>query len=328
MLKTLIIGCGNIAGGYDMSATRQGLTHMGAYRQDGRFNVTACVDPDAGARDAFQRAWNIPQGYDDLDGAMRAEGSFDVVSLCSPSPLHAAHLRQIITHSPRAIFCEKPLTGDVDLSRQLIDACARRGILLCVNHLRRWDNVLADHIAELGRGERFGKIRSVTALYNKGLMNNGSHMADLLLWLFDDLVVVDAPFSTADYSVSDPTVSAILRSSDGTPIFLTPGNAGDFSVFELQFVCERGVVSFEDGCRKIRVRSCIPDPDFAGYTGLDGGETFQSGLNAALRNAVANIYDAVQGHGVLASTGESALRAEMLCRAIHLKNAENHRGSA
>ena len=43
-LSVLIIGCGNIAGGYDEAGNDKAIrSHAGAYKNDDRFRVVACI---------------------------------------------------------------------------------------------------------------------------------------------------------------------------------------------------------------------------------------------------------------------------------------------
>ena len=53
-LKTLIIGCGRIAGGFDINQKNLPLTHIGAYRHHGKFEVNNCIDPDEKIRKEFE----------------------------------------------------------------------------------------------------------------------------------------------------------------------------------------------------------------------------------------------------------------------------------
>jgi predicted dehydrogenase len=114
MLKVLIVGCGNIAGGFDAErpASQPPLTHAGAFSRHGGFHVVACVEPDAERRGSFMRRWGIGQGFDDMAAVAQAHapGSFDVVSLCSPTHAHAQQLEAALALKPRLIFCAKPLT--------------------------------------------------------------------------------------------------------------------------------------------------------------------------------------------------------------------------
>ena len=78
--KVLIVGCGQIAGGFDMSdeidtKTQYPLSHAGAFNADKRFSLTACVEPDRYKRENFMRYWNIPTGFDNLRDVKK--GDFD-----------------------------------------------------------------------------------------------------------------------------------------------------------------------------------------------------------------------------------------------------------
>ena len=56
MHEVLIVGCGNIAGGFDheQPGTDTPFTHAGAYCRHGGFALAACVEPDAERRAALQ----------------------------------------------------------------------------------------------------------------------------------------------------------------------------------------------------------------------------------------------------------------------------------
>ena len=91
MLSVLIIGCGNIAGGFDRGRdpAEYPFTHAGAYRKHGGFQLAACVEPDAEKRDAFMRDWDVPLGFASVTAALSIGLVCDVVSVCSPTVCHA-----------------------------------------------------------------------------------------------------------------------------------------------------------------------------------------------------------------------------------------------
>ena len=88
-LTVLIVGCGDIAGGYDeCSGSEEILSHAGAYSRDPRFQICACVEPNSKRREAFMAYWNIKEGYHDLASCLASNQSFDLVSLCLPTREH------------------------------------------------------------------------------------------------------------------------------------------------------------------------------------------------------------------------------------------------
>ena len=322
MLKVLIIGCGNIAGGFDTenSAGSAARTHAGAYAGHGSFSVTACVEPDTKKRQAFIKRWDVADGYASLEQLLAHQqatnsAGFDVISICSPTALHYEHALLALRLTPKLIFCEKPVCGDVMQTQSLAQRCSDQGVLLAVNHNRRWDTRVTRLRDQLSAGH-WGAVRSVTGQYNKGVLNNGSHMLDLLHDLFGTLTLIDCGTPCFDYLESDPSVPVNLLSAAGVPIALTCGNASDYSLFELQVVTQRGVIAMEDGGLRWRTRLSASSAEFAGYRALDAGQTNQGGYLQTMANAVANIYKAVVSGEALASSGANALKAQQICQQI------------
>ena len=329
MLSVLIIGCGNIAGGFDNASEPGSLarTHAGAYAAHGQFLVHTCIDPDEHRRAAFMERWNIPAGYASIEqlvarNAMASHSTpFDIVSICSPTSCHHHDMQQALHLSPKLIFCEKPVTGNLQQSQHVAQSCSDQGVLLAVNHNRRWDPKVTRLRDQLNAGD-WGAIRSVTGQYNKGILNNGSHMLDLLHDLFGPVTLIYCGAPCFDYWEFDPSVPVSLVSADGVPITLTCGDASDYSLFELQVVTQRGVIAMEDGGLGWRTRLSAPSLHFAGYRALEAGQTNEGGYMQTMTNAVANIYRAVTSGEALASTGASALSAQHICQQILARSSQ------
>lgn len=316
--EVLIIGCGNIAGGFD--ATRASLlpplSHAGAYTQHGGFRLRACVEPDDGRRQAFAERWGVA-----TQGASVAElgvspGTFDLISICSPTAFHHEHLAQALALRPRVIFCEKPLTSDVATASQWVNACHTQNVALVVNYSRRWDPVLADVINQLHSG-RWGAVRSVVGHYNKGILNNGGHMVDLLLRLLGPLTLIATACPVFDFWESDPTVAALLTAADGTvPIYLNPAYARDFAYFELEIVCELGVLRMESGGMSWQFRDAVPSPQYSGYRTLDTARHVEGHYVDSMARAICDLHAYLRDGTPVRSTGEEALRIQDLCTEI------------
>jgi predicted dehydrogenase len=315
-MRTLIVGCGNIAGRFD--AGRPGdwpRTHAGAYARDGRFELAACVEPDDTRRAEFMRDWKVTEGFRSLDEAARSKGAFEVVSICSPTASHAQDLRSALGLQPKLIFCEKPATGSAGETARLIAACKEGGVDLAVNYTRRWDPSVADLKKGLDEG-RWGALRSVVGYYNKGLVNNGSHMLDLLHLLLGPLRVVHVGKPVDDFSADDPTLPAWLETEGGLPVQIACAHAADFAFFELQLVFARAVITMEEGGLFWRERPAADSAEFSGYRIPGAGERRPGGYAQAMRRSVDNIFGAVRRREPLASTGDSALAAQRLCEEI------------
>ena len=259
MLKVLLIGCGNIAGGFDCGrpAGAPPLTHAGAYTSHGGFELVTCVEPDEARRSAFMQRWGVSSGYAELSGLLVSQDLFDVVSICSPTSSHHHDVLAALTLRPRLIFCEKPLSSDMAQAQDMVDCCQAQGVFLAVNHNRRWDAAVTRVRDELTAGT-WGALRCAVGYYNKGVRNNGSHMIDLLQNLLGPLTLLDVGTPMHDFWQDDPSISAQFVAPGGVPVNLHCGHAVDYALFELQLVLEHGLIAMEDGGLKWRVRHAGP----------------------------------------------------------------------
>lgn len=318
LLRVLIVGCGNMAGGYDLRQPEDAppLGHAKAFAKHGGFSLAACVEPDEERRRAFQERWQVQKGFASLkDVAKEGAGYFDVVSICSPTSVHADDLQTALKMGPGLVFCEKPVTSSFQETQRLVQAFADQKVLLAVNYSRRWSPEVVQLKTDLSNGD-WGAVRSVSAVYNKGLLNNGSHMIDLLLYLFGPLRLTGVGHCVDDFFMDDPTIDATLLTGQGFPVQLNVAHAKDYAVFEMNIVTESGAISMEDGGARWRLRRAEDSTQLPGYRFLNQGEWLKPKGSLALSGAVTNIFGALQHGDVLSSTGWSAMQAHELCEQI------------
>jgi predicted dehydrogenase len=316
MLSVLIIGCGAIAGGHDAARPDDAWprTHAAAYRRDGGFRLAACVDPDAARREAFARRWTVEAQFASLPEASAA-GPFDIISICSPTHAHVADLEAAIGLQPRLVFCEKPVTPSLGETTRLVKLARARGVGFAVNHTRRWAPDVRALAAELRAGA-WGEVRGASAVYNKGVLNNGSHLFDLLSCLFGGISVVAAGLPVIDFSEADPSVPCLLQTSAGVPVSVTVAHAADYALFELTLITERAVITMEDGGAQWRVRPVVDSQSFPGYRALASGAFRPGRYDEAMANAVAEFRLWLDGKADLSSTGETAAAAQAISDAV------------
>ena len=243
-------------------------------------------------------------------------GEFDVIGLCSPTYLHHHHLAAVLSLKPRLVFCEKPLTQDLWESTRWEQGCRAQGVTLVVNYTRQWDPSVNRLIDEV-RGGHWGAVRSAVGYYNKGILNNGGHLVDMLLRLLGPLEVVAAATPVHDHWDNDPTVSGLLRSKEGqVPICLAPAHARDYALFELELVCEMGVVRMRDGGLQWDTRQAAASPHFSGYRALAPVDARDGDYLQAMTLAVTEIYQYLR-HGMpTRSAAEHALAIQAICEQL------------
>ena len=317
VIRVLIVGCGNIAGVFDQgrSPCDFPLTHAGAFSRDVRFDLAACVEPDDNRRAEFMKAWGVKDGFRSISELIELNERFDVISICSPTLNHAKDLDAALCLKPKLIFCEKPVTSSLPESEAIVAKCRMAKIPLAVNYTRRWDTDISKLVTDI-KSSRWGQLRSVIGTYNKGILNNGSHMLDLLGLLAGPIEVIKVGKPVEDYFADDPSVPAWLEGGQGLPIYLVCGHAADYAFFEIQFVFSQGVLTMEDGGMYWRERRAVDSDTFKGYRNLDAGIRHAGKYPHSMLQAVDNIYHSISNGEALASTGESALATQRLCEQI------------
>lgn len=313
--KVLIIGCGNIAGRLDETELNESsppLTHIKAYKQNRHFLISGCVDPDVIRRTQFQEYWAVENSYATVIDAFQNDAEIDVVSVCSPTESHLEHLEQLLEFSPRLVFSEKPIGNDVDKATDLLRRYSAKNIPLIVNYSRRFDESLAKLKSDFDAG-RYGVLRSVSGFYNKGVVNNGSHLLDLLMYLFGDLTIDYIGRPIVDFKASDPTIPLVLSTRGNIQISLCAGSAEDFSLAELSFVFSKAQITMMDGGLNWSHREVAESQLFSGYRVLQAPR-FKPGMYLhSLKNAVANVHDVLTGRQAALCTGEDGLKVLKLC---------------
>jgi len=320
-LRVLIVGCGNIAGGFDERCTPGDFpyTHAGAYVQDGRFNITACVEPDDNRRGEFMAAWSVPDGFHTIDALLEFHNEespqFDVISICSPTDCHAYDFEIALSLKPKLIFCEKPVTTSLSETERLIEECSSANILLAVNYTRRWDPDILKLQADMSAGQ-WGSLRSVVGIYNKGILNNGSHMLDLCQFLIGPMKIIKVGKPVEDHFSDDPTIPVWLEGNQSVPIHLTCANAEDYAVFELQLVFSLGVLTMEEGGMFWNERRVVDSDTFKGYRKLGEIVRRPGEYPKAMLCAVDNIYRAINQNIPIASNGVNSLAVQRACEDV------------
>ena len=315
--RVLIIGCGAIAGGYDLkrSPGEWPLTHAGAIARDDRFELVACIDPDQAAREAFAIRWSVPQSAASIEALEAPPGSYDVVVIASPTAHHAEHLRASLTLNPRCVFCEKPLAPGTQVVANILEEFREAGIPLAVNYTRRW----APDMVELARGWRsqWGPFLSAVGTYSKGIVHNGGHLIDLIQMILGPQEIYAVGPAVFDHWYDDPSVTALLwHQSCVSPIHLVTGDSRAFTQFELVLTFEKGEVAIRDGGMRIETRRVIESPHAAGHRQLSAGESAPGRYAEAMAVAYDNLAQAMETGGPLASDGASAASTLAICEEI------------
>ncbi len=266
MITVALVGCGNIAVGYDISPRKAkhngALSHLSAINQVGGFDVVACIDPNTEALDRAGSLLPSTQLYSSLSNLQRSSIAFDLVVIASPTELHDEHFRFAIANGAKAIFCEKPLSTTSESSIQLLTLAMKNDVEVATNYLRLWDRELIK-LGRKIRSGKFGELQSASGWYTKGLRHNGPHMTVLLADLLGE--ITPCKEVTKALSMGLPREISVL--SHGNARILLHGlDHQYYNEFELELNFTQAIIRLEDGTRRICIRYPCDHPDYSGMS--------------------------------------------------------------
>jgi len=225
MLKVAFLGCGRIA--------KRHAEIIGGGVIKGAKLVALC-DVDENKAKVMSDQYSIP--YYCNFKKMIDEQDIDLVSILTPSGMHAEHVMQA-SEFKKHIVVEKPMALTVPDAEKMIKSCSENNVKLFVVKQNRF-NLPVIKLREAIENNRFGKKvlgtvrvrwcrdqkyydldkwRGTWAQDGGVFTNQASHHIDLLNWMMGDVVSVFAKSSTALVDIeTEDTGIAILTFKDGS----------------------------------------------------------------------------------------------------------------
>jgi len=217
-----IVGCGFIA-----------KKHAVAIQKVDDAELVAVSDKISEAMVPYVKNYGV-KAYEDLDEMLRRD-DIDVVSLCTPTGLHAP-LAIKIANAKKHIILEKPIAMNLEDTDKIIEACNRNKVKLSIVHPNRFRPVVKK-LKKILKQNQLGKISHANAIVNwnrnqeyydqsswrgtkafdgGALMNQAIHNLDLLLWFMGDVEQVFSMEATRIRNIEAEDVSTgVLRFKSG-----------------------------------------------------------------------------------------------------------------
>jgi UDP-N-acetyl-2-amino-2-deoxyglucuronate dehydrogenase len=234
VLRIGIIGCGRIA---KRHSDLLGKSQIAGAR------LAAVCDTIAERAQMMASAFGVP-AYDRIEDLL-ADASIDVVSILTPSGMHAEHAI-LAARSGKHVIVEKPMALRLDDADRMIRACDEAGVKLFVVKQNRFNVPVVQARKALDAG-RFGKLvlgtirvrwcrdqsyydqdpwRGTWAQDGGVLANQASHHVDLLEWFMGDVESVHARAITALVDIeAEDTAVATLKFANGAVGIIEATNA-------------------------------------------------------------------------------------------------------
>ncbi len=183
-LSVAMIGCGKPWRSEGATGFGMAHRHMAGYAAYGRCRLAAVVDLSRENAEAFvARHEPTARIFADTREMMAAVRP-DVVSVCLWPHLHAEMVGICAAFRPKVIFCEKPMDIHWDAALRMHQVCREHGVLLAINHQRRFNLPLARARALLDAGEIGRLVRMDGAWHN--IADSGTHVLDMMFFYNGD----------------------------------------------------------------------------------------------------------------------------------------------
>ncbi len=220
-----IVGCGKIS-----------ANHFTAISElSDQFELVAICDNYPASLQNAMKVHKV-NGYSTLDTLLQQEPLLDILTLCSPSGLHAQQTIQIAEHQ-KHIITEKPMATTWADGMAMVKTCDKAHVQLFVVKQNRYQPAL-QLLKEAILKNRFGQIYMVNlnvfwtrpqSYYDQAkwrgtwefdggvLMNQASHYVDLLDWLIGPVQSIQAMMATLATNIETEDTGVVnVRWRSGT----------------------------------------------------------------------------------------------------------------
>ncbi|WP_436935792.1 Gfo/Idh/MocA family protein [Halovenus marina] len=307
-----IIGAGGIAGlgilgmhdEDEIGKKKVRASHAGGYDATSDIELVAVADTDPDKLNTFADAWDLDDGatYTDHTRMLQAE-SLDVVSVATPTLLHAEHVLDAVEHgSPQVVWCEKPIASSLEDANRMIDRCEETETELVINHSFRFTDKLQQLRTLIHEEGLLGEIRSVSTQFRMELLRNSTHLLDTLVYLLDARPSVVNGYITgeneaadslgADQDVDDAAGGGFVVMDDDTFVTIDCTIPRDISSMNLSFIGSEGKLYMNNDDGEWRYWS-LEDGEHVELPlpGIEGEWTWDEDYERAFANAANHIQD-------------------------------------
>lgn len=307
MHKSVIIGAGNIASGFDSPDSPNVLTHAHACQRSAAFQLMGFYDKDYRKAQEAAEKWDV-RAYGTLNDALKEA---EVVFCCVSDKYHKQILEEISAYQPRLVITEKPLAASVaegESLRQIYDG--RIPILL--NYSRRFLPEFQELREEI---KQYGSFLKGVGYYGKGVLHNGSHMIDFLRFLFGGVEYSEVlPCEVHDLE-GDPSRDLVLK-VHGEPFHMLAIDSRIVTIFELELFFEKARIRILDGGTLIEKHGVKESDTYQGYYNYVLADRETVNYSHAMMGLLQNAERFLSGTEELACSLEDGLNVLQICMQI------------
>ena len=315
MYRAAVVGLGNIGFQFSLDPNRTGTwSHVSAYERCEETVLVGAVEIDEGRTVVFrEHRRDIPvyKNVRDLMEVLQPQ----IVSICTPEQSHYQIAKEIVNYPVEGIFCEKPITSDVEDAKELVRLCSDKNVVLAVNHTRRWDDtyLYAQEMIEKGM---IGTVKVMNAFYSGQIFNIGSHLIDVTRMILQKNITEMSGISD-DINILDPDISGWIAFENNCVCTIAAIGKRENLIFEIDIIGEEGRIRILNNGENIEIYSFMDSHRYSGYRELSNIERPSIQKRDRFVNAVYDIVSVIRkAKNRVNCSGEDGLAALAICHGL------------
>ncbi|MDC3106758.1 Gfo/Idh/MocA family oxidoreductase [SAR86 cluster bacterium] len=316
--KAGLLGLGKVAYkfGQDIPSSSS-LSHFSAIKGNPKVNLEIGYSPNKEEAKKFQKETGI-ETTSDINFFFKKK--LDLVSVCSPSKNHFDDFLSCYENSIPMIWLEKPIAIDkkqlLYLKKNFLKKKSKTKTL--INFYRRYHSSYIE-LKNLIKRKNLGKLEMISVNYSKGLLENGIHMLDLVLFLLDEsqLEIV-----WHDSVKNNPNPIFILTNRENKRIIFCGMNL-NFHNIDIQITFSDGRASILHGGMSAIIEKKVENNLFKGFYRLDFSNdnlVGKPGFNMAFDRALEDLITSFEKSRQPISNLETSIQSHLIIEKLNLLN--------
>ena len=293
--------------------------HVDAYDMHAQTELVAGATRDSGRQTRFREARNKPVYADYRD--MLTQEQPDIVSIATPATVHAEMVIAAAEAGVKAIWCEKAMAVSLHECDQMIEACEKSGVVLAINHQRRWDDRYLVMKRFIDAGE-VGQGKAVQIHFGGGrLCRGGSHAFDLARFFLREDIAWGMGW-LSDPEVFDPGGTGVFETQSGIRIVID-GAVGMQHGFWVEVIGDGGILKLVDDGFDIQVWTPDERESWENFGVMSRRHFAQNySVGSPFLNALDDLIQGIEEDSCVQSSGQDGRAAFEMITAIHLSHRD------
>ena len=323
VFRACLVGFGKIAYGYEQNQKYIKEfpipTHFRAVQECENIMLDTIIDKDISVLENVKKETQIKYTGRNIEEIPNKE-EIDILIISCPPIKNKLDLIKSFPNI-KGLVLEKPIGRSIAESIEIANYVKLNNISAQVAYLRRFDNFILSLCSKKIQ-ELIGDPQSIQIIYGNGLMNNGSHMLDLVRMLFGEFqstikaTISDINTSVLDY---DLNISCVLKTKTGINVSLLPIDFNFYRENSVDIWGTKGRLAFnQEGSyfNNWDVKNSRFGDEYNEINWMKPKISGKTELGHSIKNIYSNLISSIENKSDLLSPLSSAIKTQELIDSI------------